>query len=109
MSRRVLAAPEGARRPCSHSCSVRTDTPSKVANFNCERPVFSRTLDTDGTFVIRPCCPRLIWRIPSRISWPMFRLVFAIEFLLDLLEDRAGNVVRLVFRVQRQHPHLTLL
>jgi len=24
----VRAAPEGARRPCSHSCSVRTETPS---------------------------------------------------------------------------------
>lgn len=29
---RVRAAPEGARRPCSHSCSVRTDTPRRDAN-----------------------------------------------------------------------------
>jgi hypothetical protein len=27
MRRRVLAAPDGSRRPCSHSWSVRTDTP----------------------------------------------------------------------------------
>ena len=31
MSKSVRAAPDGARRPCSHSCSVRTETPSRNA------------------------------------------------------------------------------
>ena len=31
MVSRVLAGPDGMRRPCSHSWSVRTDTPSKRA------------------------------------------------------------------------------
>ena len=44
----VRAAPEGARRPCSHSCSVRTDTPSSSANRGCDSPVPSRMDATDG-------------------------------------------------------------
>jgi hypothetical protein len=36
--RRPLAAPDGCRRPCSHSWSVRVDTPSTCANRACERP-----------------------------------------------------------------------
>src|SRR5262249_44509926 len=35
----VRAGPEGARRPCSHSWRVLTDTPSSRANSACERPV----------------------------------------------------------------------
>ena len=34
----VRAAPEGLRRPCSHSCRVRTDTPSSSANLDWEAP-----------------------------------------------------------------------
>jgi hypothetical protein len=29
---KVRAAPEGSRRPCSHSCKVRTDTPSNLGD-----------------------------------------------------------------------------
>ena len=68
INKRVLAAPDGARRPCSHSCSVRTETPSKVANFSWDSPVCSCTRVTDGTFATRPCSPRLIWRMSSKIS-----------------------------------------
>ncbi len=42
MSNSVRAAPEGARRPCSHSCSVRTDTPNSLAKRGCDSPVPSR-------------------------------------------------------------------
>src|SRR5436190_18599876 len=105
--RRVRAAPEGARRPCSHSCSVRTDTPSKWANLGWESPVLSRMLATDGTVLIRPCSPRLSWRMPSRISWPMFRLE-AINLLPNPLQDLHGNVVRYVVDVQGEHPDLSL-
>ena len=34
----VRAAPEGARRPCSHSCSVRNETPGSSAKRGCESP-----------------------------------------------------------------------
>lgn len=59
MSNSVRAAPEGARRPCSHSCSVRTETPRSWANRSCDSPVPSRMAATDGTVETRPCSPRL--------------------------------------------------
>src|SRR3972149_11171574 len=58
---------------------------------------------------MRQSLPRLIWRMPSRISWPMLRSAFAIEFFLDLLQHVPGNALRLIFRVQRQHPDVPLL
>ena len=33
---RLCAAPLGTLRPCSHSCSVRTDTPVARANSDCD-------------------------------------------------------------------------
>lgn len=37
------AGPDGLRRPCSQSCSVRHETPIRSAKAACESPVFSRT------------------------------------------------------------------
>src|SRR4029077_11895220 len=48
-SRSVRAAPEGARRPCSQSCRVRTDTPRRAAKSGCDNPVLARILATSGT------------------------------------------------------------
>src|ERR1035441_4390024 len=42
MASSVRAAPLGCLRPCSHPCSVRTDTPSSAANCDCDKPVFLR-------------------------------------------------------------------
>ena len=104
----VRAAPEGKRRPCSHSCRVRTETPSSRANCLWERPVFSRIVDTDGTLMIRPCSPRLISRIPSSISNPISRFALGIDFFLDLLQNMARDVFGNVFRIEREHPNLAL-
>jgi len=38
----VLAAPVGSRRPCSQSCNVLADTPSRLANSRCDRPTLAR-------------------------------------------------------------------
>src|SRR5690606_6218903 len=100
-----LAGPDGARLPCSHSCSVRTDTPINLANSDCDRPVLPRIFATEGTVVTRPTSPRLICRIPSRISTPMFRSFFVIaELLPDLAQDMRRDVLGLVLRIDRQHP-----
>src|SRR5208282_1031754 len=106
----VRAAPEGARRPCSHSCKVRTETPRSAANFACERPVPSRIVATEGTFTTRPTSPRLSWRKPSRISLPTLRFAatLAIHFVLDLFEHLRRDVLGDILRVQRQHPDLPL-
>src|SRR3990167_5619815 len=103
--RSVRAAPEGARRPCSHSWSVRTDTPRSCAKRDCERPVRSRMDVTEGTFITRPCSPRLISRIPSSISRPILRFALAIEFLPDLAQNVSGDVLLFILRVDRQHPN----
>ena len=42
MARRVRAAPLGCLRPCSHPCSVRTETPRSAANWDWDKPVFLR-------------------------------------------------------------------
>src|SRR3990167_7710027 len=46
--------------------------------------------------------------MPSRISWPIFRLSFGIDLLLDLLQYLRRNVVGDVLGVQRQHPDFVL-
>ncbi len=43
----VRAAPLGCLRPCSHPCSVRTDTPSSAANCALRQPRLPARLD-DG-------------------------------------------------------------
>src|SRR5215831_14388183 len=107
---RVRAAPDGARRPCSHSWRVLTDTPSNAANFAWESPVRSRMVATGGTLITRPTWPRFNWRSPSRISIPMFRFagVLAIEFVLDLFENVRSNVLLHALRVEGQHPDLAV-
>jgi len=44
--RSVIAALLGFLRPCSHSWSVRLDTPSKRAKSVCEKPAASRASTT---------------------------------------------------------------
>jgi hypothetical protein len=105
-SNSVRAAPEGARRPCSQSCRVRTETPISSANCPCDRPVLARILATLGMLVTRPYSPRLSWRRPSRISRPMFRLALDIfRFLSDLPKHVRWNFLRDILRVHRQHPN----
>jgi hypothetical protein len=106
---KVRAAPDGARRPCSHSCRVRTETPSRRANTVWDRPVFSRMLATEGRVVTRPCSPRLISRIPSRISRPMSLFRLAIYLVLDLFQGGSGNLCRHILGIQRKQPDLALL
>src|SRR5207245_1052824 len=102
---RVRAAPEGARRPCSQSCSVRTDTPSSWANRAWDSPVFLLARATSGTLITRPTSPRLISRRPWRISAPTSRIALAIFYLLaNLAKQVSGNGVFHVLGVQRQHP-----
>jgi hypothetical protein len=45
------AAPDGLRRPCSHPCSVRVETPNTSANFCCDRPVRMRASRISGTLM----------------------------------------------------------
>src|SRR5437667_1632864 len=108
--RRVRAAPDGARRPCSHSWSVRTDTPSREANFAWESPVRSRMVATGGTLTTRPTSPRFNWRSPSRISIPTFRFAtaLAIDFILDPFKNVSRDVLCYVLGVESQHPDLSL-
>src|SRR5580765_5937838 len=105
MLRSVRAGPEGARRPCSHSWRVLTDTPSSRANSACERPVRARISAIGGSVITRPTLPRLSCRSPSRISWPTLRgrlLIF--DLLANPAQQMAGNDLRDVLCVNRQHP-----
>ena len=62
---RSWAAPEGERRPCSHSCNVRLEMLKAAANSACDRPVPWRTSVTSfgATSVVRVAdlrfCPTL--------------------------------------------------
>jgi len=49
----TFAAPDGFLRPCSHSCSVRTETPSSLANPACDKPA--------------PACAAVSWHFPAGI------------------------------------------
>src|SRR5437868_131580 len=100
---RVRAAPEGARRPCSQSCSVRTETPSNWANRAWDRPVFSLVSAMSGTFRTRPYSARLISRRPCRISAPILRFVI-FHLVADLSQNVRGNVGPDILGVKRQHP-----
>src|SRR6266496_3088388 len=113
----VRAAPDGARRPCSQSCNVRTETPSSIANCACERPVRSRIAATEGRFTTPPISPRLSSRKPSRTSSPMSRRdvdlvcpdgVLVFDFISDLPQNMGGNGSGDVFRIKRQQPDLAL-
>ncbi len=107
---RVRAAPEGARRPCSQSCRVRTDMPSSWAKRAWVRPVLFLVLATSGTLITRPYSPRLISRRLCRISVPMSRALLPIlNLFADLPQDVSGNVVFDILWVHGQHPDHALL
>ena len=110
IARSIRAGPDGARRPCSHSCSVRTETPRRRANSDCDSPTRARVSDTDGTVMTRPTSPRLIWRMPSRISAPISRLRLLATFnLLEYFPQNVGRyVLGYVLRIQGQHPNHAL-
>jgi hypothetical protein len=104
-SSNVRAAPLGARRPCSQSWSVRTETPKSSANRAWESPVFSRICPTSGTLMTRPCSPRLSSRSPSRISAPISRFTLVIfRLLADLPKYMRRYRFRDILRIDRQHP-----
>src|SRR5579862_1550221 len=85
------------------------DTPKSCANRDCERPVRSRIVETEGTCTTRPCSPRLsCWR-PSRISSPIWRFGLATDLLPDLPENVRRNRLLFVLGVEREHPDFVLL
>src|SRR5947209_357224 len=51
----VLAGPEGCRRPCSQSCTVRLLTPKCWAKSSCDSPIFCRMARTSR--VAGTCTP----------------------------------------------------
>src|SRR5688572_455975 len=63
----------------------------------------------EGTAVLRPCSPRLSSCKPSRISRPMFRLVRAIQLLLDLPENGGRYVFSHVLGINGEEPNLPVL
>ncbi len=106
MASSVRAGPEGARRPCSHSCNVRTETPRSCANFDWDRPTLVRVSATGGNVTTRPTSPRLSCRRPSRISTPMSRrrALVIINLLPNLSENVSRNILGDVLRIECQHP-----
>jgi len=85
---------------------TRNQTGSVTNSFTYTRPTRVRISDTGGTVVTRPTSPRLICRMPSKISFPIFRLRFLIIFnlLLDLPQNMSGYVFRKVLWIKRQQP-----
>ncbi len=103
MINKVRAAPDGARRPCSQSCNVRTDTPKTEAKRACDKPVFSRIEDIFGTIDYTAGFAALNFPQTGKNFAPD---IFAslhlaiIYFLLDLPKDDVrGNVFRNILRV----------
>src|SRR5262245_44536379 len=115
---RVLAAPLGSRRPCSHCSNVRFDTPSNAANWAWVSPDLkrARTIGERGSTTTRFPPPALISRTLSRTSCQIFRfasnLVRArpVSFLgtfkglLQLSEDMSRDIFLLGLGIQREHP-----
>ena len=110
ISSSVRAAPEGARRPCSHSCNVRTDTPSSPANSAWDRPARIRMSDIAGKGLPRPTFLRLSSRNPSRISRPMSRprATLAIDLIFDLPENVRGDFFNDIFCMESKQPYFFL-
>ena len=106
----VRAAPEGLRRPCSHSCNVRTDTPNSAANSACDKPVRVRMADIAGKGLTRPTFLRLSSRSPSRISRPMFRprTALTIDLISDLPEDVGRDIFNDIFCIKSKQPYFFL-
>ena len=93
---RILRRHEEERSRCSRRRSAsllplleRTDRdPQQPRELRLRQPgAPPRTEATDGTVITRPCSPRLISRIPRRISSPTLRLAFAIDLFLDLSKN----------------------
>jgi hypothetical protein len=55
---KVCAAPVGSRRPCYHTCKVRTDTPSDLEKLACDKSNFARACAAGvvDIYVTRPYC-----------------------------------------------------
>ena len=94
MRSKVLAAPEGSRRPCSHSCSVRTETPSNCAKADWETPTFilASVAAVTATMVTRPS-PRLACLTDSRRSFSnSFRSAPAAALLLAMVHSSNARI-----------------
>jgi len=79
--------------PLPDAASGHVDQETRVlrrATLDCESPIRSRMLDTEGTVVTRPCSPRLSCRRPSRISIPICRFVSATDLFPALQLNPAG-------------------
>src|SRR5450756_2599523 len=72
MRMRARAAPDGERRPCSHSWRVRLEMFKTPANCACERPVLWRACTTSfaSTLVTRAACPAFISRTDCKSFKP---------------------------------------
>src|SRR5258707_6977435 len=118
--RRALAAPDGCRRPCSHSWSVRVDTPSTCANRACERPerVRASVIADTGMRWTRAALPAFISCTARSNSSPMLRLasrlrrsfsvIFDIYCLSNFLQNLAWYCLSNTLRVHREQPDLTV-
>jgi hypothetical protein len=114
MASNERAAPDGWRRPCSHSCNVRGDTPSSSANRCLDSPERSRAsaMPETVTRVARPTLPDFICRTDASNSAPRFRLVslarsarsviFGIQRAPDLAQRSSVDVVAHAFGIDQQ-------
>jgi hypothetical protein len=107
----VRAAPEGLRRPCSHSCNVRTDTPRSAANSAWDRPARVRISEIAGRGLTRPIFLRLSSRNPSRISRPISRLRagLAADLMFYFPENVRRDCFDDVLRIKSQKPYFLVL
>jgi hypothetical protein len=103
----VRAAPDGLRRPCSHSCNVRTDTPRSAANSAWDRPTRMRISEIAGRDLTRPTFLRLSSRNPSRISRPISRLRagLATDLMFDFPENVRRDCFDDVLCIKSQQPY----
>jgi hypothetical protein len=104
------------RRPCSQSCSVRTDTPIRAAKDACESPELSRASTILAALGVctRPRIPAFISRTDCRSCSPSsspeaasldFLAVLAIlNFLLDPTQDVSWDILGLRLGIQNEKP-----
>lgn len=119
ISSKFRAAPDGSRRPCSHSCKVRTDTPSNFANAACDRPTLIRAsvAAETATLVTRPSPPRA-WRIdsskstsnavtPSFFDLLFFVVVLRLIQLGQLTQKSSRHMLVLCFGINNEKHYVT--
>src|SRR5712671_2231040 len=118
--RRALAAPDGCRRLCSHSWSVRVDTPSTCANRACERPerVRASVMADTGMRRTRAALRAFISCTARSNSSPMLRLASrlrrsfsaSLTFIASRIFFKTflGNYVSNTLCVHREEPDLTV-